>query len=430
MPLGLSRRFNEVVPKLLDAPPKKIVLSGPSGFLGSRVFRAILQIHELRKHHGIEPGELILLSGSPGNLMRSLYKRWGPERMTTVRASRVDYFGQHNVEEWTDQLGSLGVEGEHAVFLNLAAVAGPIQGIQDAMMDVNYRAPLAAARACENLGFGHWVQSSTQATNAERAGQVPYSRAKAMCDYALARSTRLPVTIACLGLLYCKEDGLIGQTRKGESLLNLIDLSLLPLTPIMGDGKAPLQPQEVLDAATRLAYLAVSDPKERPRQLRDPKKDKFFVRRTDLFRHYDAVGPETMTMMEMLEKFSRAQGNSRFRPVHIGYRNMERVLNVKSLGNLNRQFVSLLRSEQDAKNPIIGDHAVWESILGREVPLITLDEAFEKNVEMVEAERKRRRFPYLGTLRWALQNPKVIPPGLALGWEITLSFLFGIRRHD
>ena len=40
------------------------------------------------------------------------------------------------------------------------------------MMDVNYRAPVAAAKACEQLGFGHWIQSSTQATNAERAGQV------------------------------------------------------------------------------------------------------------------------------------------------------------------------------------------------------------------------------------------------------------------
>lgn len=60
--------------------------------------------------------------------------------------------------------------------MNLAAVAGPIVGKQDAMMDVNYKAPVAAARACEQLGFGHWVQSSTQATNSERAGQVRHSQ--------------------------------------------------------------------------------------------------------------------------------------------------------------------------------------------------------------------------------------------------------------
>ncbi len=125
------------------------------------------------------------------------------------------------------------------MFVNLAAVAGPVVGKPDAMMDVNYKggfsvcvwsffviwafvvvsvgfvlilmsrdvavavslqnnqsiapvfisyldiilahicflhftAPMAAALACQHLGFGHWVQSSTQATNAERAGQVLY----------------------------------------------------------------------------------------------------------------------------------------------------------------------------------------------------------------------------------------------------------------
>lgn len=65
-----------------------------------------------------------------------------------------------------------GVEGEHCVFVNLAAIAGPIPGKPEAMMEINYKAPAAAARACEFLGFGHFLQSSTQATNAERAGQV------------------------------------------------------------------------------------------------------------------------------------------------------------------------------------------------------------------------------------------------------------------
>jgi hypothetical protein len=40
------------------------------------------------------------------------------------------------------------------------------------------QAPVAAAQAAQELKFGHWVQSSTQATRADRAGQVMYSRAK------------------------------------------------------------------------------------------------------------------------------------------------------------------------------------------------------------------------------------------------------------
>ena len=54
-----------------------------------------------------------------------------------------------------------------------------------------------------------------------------------MADFALTHMKELPVSIACLGLLYNKEDGLVGQVRSNEASLNLIDLSLLPLTPIM-----------------------------------------------------------------------------------------------------------------------------------------------------------------------------------------------------
>jgi hypothetical protein len=130
--------------------------------------------------------------------MQRLQRKYGVEAMRTVRASRVDYYTQHDVEVWRDHLLSLNLEGEDCVFVNLgisignsstcttsgemtnfillhfhtAAIAGPVAGKPDAMMDVNYKAPIAAARACEYLKFGHWVQSSTQATSAERAGQV------------------------------------------------------------------------------------------------------------------------------------------------------------------------------------------------------------------------------------------------------------------
>ena len=230
---------------LRGMPPKRIVLSGPSGFLGQRVLACLLKVHTDRLNHGLKPGEVVLLSSSPGRLMERLSLKYGASVMRTIRASRVDYYTQHDEVMWTDQLLSLGLEGEDCVFVNLAAVAGPVLGINDAMMHVNYRAPVAAARACESLKFGHWIQSSTQATSAERAGQVltptvathsfilkpyfllqssicffkvtsrknsflikvPYSRGKAMADSALARMDDLPVTIASLGLLYCKTDG-------------------------------------------------------------------------------------------------------------------------------------------------------------------------------------------------------------------------------
>lgn len=140
-------------------------------------------------------------------------------------------------------------------------------------------------------------------------------------------------------------------------------------------------------------------------------------------RFYDAVGPETITMVDLLRKFAVYQGST-FRPVFIDYRNMEKVLNVKSLGNLNRQFVSLLRSEQGAAAPIIGNPFVWESVLGEGSKLVTLDEAFRSSSTSCSTGSSlgKRTFPYVTCLRWVLNNPRVIRPGLSLTVEILESF--------
>jgi hypothetical protein len=97
------------IEKFLSASPKKIMISGPSGFLGSRVLECILAAHRIRKSKDLNPGEVILLSGSPGKLMSKLYATYGTDNMSTVRATRVDYYKQHDVDTWIDQLGSLGM---------------------------------------------------------------------------------------------------------------------------------------------------------------------------------------------------------------------------------------------------------------------------------------------------------------------------------
>ena len=119
-----SSKFLSLVGTALleEVSPKRIVLSGPSGFLGSRVLESILQVtlficalnlkilkfivwyeilkvHEHRTANGMEPGEVILLSYSPGNLMSRLVKKIGKARIRTIRASRVDYYVQHEVGE-------------------------------------------------------------------------------------------------------------------------------------------------------------------------------------------------------------------------------------------------------------------------------------------------------------------------------------------
>ena len=459
-----------------EATPKQIALSGPAGFLGSRVLSSILDAHDHRRAVGLEPGEVVLLSSSPGNLMSRLINKHGHARMASVRATRVDYYFQHDLDSWRDQLGSLGMGGSDAVFVNLAALAGPRADRPDAMMAVNYRAPLAAARACEALGFGHWIQSSTQAVKAERAGQVPYSRWKAMADYSLARLERLPVSVMTLGLLYCKNSGVVGQ--KGDTL-NMVDLALLPITPIMGNGRAPLQPLEVDDAAARIAYLALTEPTARPvqatsfatvaskrasadtrenstpqtpssaasvpgwyekkcEQRHDWARPKIDPGRQYTWRTYDAVGPETMTLLDLMKTFAMLNGRT-LHPVFVDYRNFETVLNVASLGNLNRQFVSLLRSEQDAERPIVGNPETFETLLGPNAKLFRMRDALYEEDEISSSGSeppragnkarsiKKRAFPVLPALEWVWTNYRVIIPGTNLVLETIGTYLFGKR---
>ena len=415
-----------------SARPKQIALSGPAGFLGSRVLDAILDAHDHRRACGLEPGEVVLLSSSPGNLMSRLMLQHGAKRMASVRATRVDYYFQHDLDSWRDQLGSLGMGGPDAVFVNLAALAGPRQDRPDAMMAVNYRAPLAAARACESLNFGHWIQSSTQAVKAERAGQVPYSRWKAMADHSLSRLEKLPVSVFTLGLLYCKEQGVVGQ--RGGDQLNMVDLTLLPITPVMGNGRAPLQPLEVTDAASRIAVVALTEPTNRPTQAPmkwcsgyDWARPKIDPAREYTWRAYDAVGPETMTMLELYQTFARLNGRV-LKPVFVDYRNFEQVLNAASLGNLNRQFVSLLRSEQDAERPIVGNPETFETLLGENATLFRMKDALnERDDEGNRVRIERRSFPVAGAARWVWHNKGVVIPGINLALETVGTYLFGKR---
>jgi hypothetical protein len=207
-----------------------------------------------------------------------------------------------------------------------------------------------------------------------------------------------------------------------------------------------------MDASARIAFLALTDPKDRPIQFHekgtnhrnrtsavgpfDVASDMSIESESNIqsttpvspnatpsFIYYDAVGPETMTILEMLRIFAKAQGNNHFYPVFIGYRNMEKLLNVRSLGNLNRQFVSLLRSEQDSQKPIIGNPNVWEKLLGSDAQLQRIETALLMPNENNLQNKKKRTFPFGSVARLVIQNPKLMYPGFLLSVEIIDAFL-------
>jgi hypothetical protein len=94
-------------PGLLQCSPKRVVLSGPSGFLGTHVLDSLLEVHQLRKENGLEPGEITLLSSSPGNTMKRLQKKYGEDKMKTVRASRVEFFYKKQCATFGGHQGSV-----------------------------------------------------------------------------------------------------------------------------------------------------------------------------------------------------------------------------------------------------------------------------------------------------------------------------------
>ena len=112
--------------------------------------------------------------------------------------------------------------GPDAVFINLAALAGPRQDRPDAMMAVNYRAPLAAARV-----RGAQLRPLDPILHAGGEGGARGSGAVQPLEshggLLLARLERLPVSVFTLGLLYCKTQGVVGQ--RGDKL-NMVDLTL------------------------------------------------------------------------------------------------------------------------------------------------------------------------------------------------------------
>ena len=90
---------------------------------------------------------------------------------------------------------------------------------------------------------------------------------------------------------------------------------------------------------------------------------------------------------------------------------------------MNRQFVSLLRSEQDAKIPVIGDHTVrasyisvsfcciefgrltyqvWEKLIGPTASLLKLECAFDPSMG---GRLPTRNFPFSQMLKWIYRQP-------------------------
>ena len=68
-----------------------------------------------------------------------------------------------------------------------------------------------------------------------------------------------------------------------------------------------------------------------------------------------------------------------------------------------------------------GNPQTWNSLLPDD-KLMTLDEAMGSN----PSKERKRRFPLYKVIKWVVQNPKIIPHGVVLSFEIIESFLLSL----
>jgi uncharacterized protein YbjT (DUF2867 family) len=198
----------------------KVLLTGGTGFVGSKV------AHELRAR---------------GHEVRALVRRLG-------RAKTLQAWGCEAVEGDVTDAGSLraAVAGCEVV-VHLVAI---IQGSSEDFDRVMIRGTQDLVDAAGQAGARRFVLMSALGTNELNRELVPYFRAKWAMEQAVAASGLEHVTFRP-SFVFGKDGGVL------PTFLRQVKLS--PLTPIVGDGKARLQPIWVEDVAAFFAQ-AVDSP--------------------------------------------------------------------------------------------------------------------------------------------------------------------------
>ncbi len=269
---------------------------------------------------------MILLTGATGTVGKALLPlllNGGNEVRVLVRDPRRMGRSRVDVQLALGDLESLGdprlqrqaLRGVETVIHLAAAIRDqPNTTVEE----LNGMATARLLRAAERMGVQRFLFFS--ALGASEFQRTRFFRAKALAEEAVAAS-KLDTTIFAPSIVYDRDDLWVTLMRR---------LSLLPLLPISGSGRAAYQPIWAADAARCVA--AVLDGAD--------------VARAEL------AGPETLTYDAMARVIARAAG--RERPlVHV------------PLGLVRLTLVWLRR--------IVGDaaFATWEEAELMEVPMRT-----------------------------------------------------------
>lgn len=164
---------------------------------------------------------------------------------------------------------------------------GILQSNKENIQSIHAKAPIALFRACEEQGVKCVLQISAQGACSDAT--TLYGQTKNQADEYLARS-QLNWVILKPSLVYAK--GSYG----GSSLFR--GLAALPgFIPVVGCGKQPFQPIHIDDLTSAIVYFLKEN-----RQLRLT---------------LDAVGPEVVTLQQLLTVYRQWLGFAKAKIIHI-----------------------------------------------------------------------------------------------------------------
>jgi len=237
----------------------RILITGATGFIGSHLSRALCQHHEV-----------LACVRDPAALEKN-----GCGIKTVI----MDFSMHHTVDDWLPLLK------DFEVVINAVGIIRETR--RQTFERLHREAPCTLFNACERAGVKRVIQIS--ALGADEAAFSEYHLSKRVADDCL-RQQELDWVILQPSLVY---------GSGGGSSSFFAALSALPLTPVVGDGLQLVQPIHIDDLTQAVCALLTT---EAPLRIT-----------------MDAVGPDAITVRDMLFGYRRWLGLTSRRVLPIPY---------------------------------------------------------------------------------------------------------------
>lgn len=266
----------------------RILLTGATGFIGSHLARAL----------GREGHQLVLV-GRHVSRLQSEY----PDS----EVHKLDYSLANQMTDWRPMLS-----GVDAV-INAVGIIRETGGQR--FSDLHEKTPIALFHAAERAGVKKVIQIS--ALGADATAQSQYHLTKKAADDALTKLD-LEWVILRPSIVY-------GPGAKSMALLSA--MAALPFVPLTNQGEQAIQPIHVDDLVQ--AVLKCIEPQGPVRRV------------------IDLVGPEPLTMRQLMEKQRHWLGLGRLRPISVPYSlalQAARIAGLPGTGPITRESVEMLQA--------------------------------------------------------------------------------------